>query len=345
MKSKKIIAAILIPTFMQFANFSVASADTLDDEFAMFAAEQRDSDDDKTRLSNEPQKPKTKKELKEERKRLKKQRKEEEERLEEERKAARKAIKEGKKAGKKNKTPEPQRRTTPSNIPTLSDFEKITDGEKLSDPDTGSSVVPPTPEKLKDIPREEDKPEIPREDKPEIPATQPETNNLQNETPAPEPLPQPENKPLESQPVGLPNPMVEHSNFNDLVRAVHFNPLYIPKKSGYTINKIFSISNRTAEIRYKRRWEPEVSLSVRTYKRDPGESLKDISGIHGVQWRIDLTSGTSIYIAKVSDTQHAAAWAVGQYTFSAVAENLSYAAFHSLVTEELADLSTHYYIS
>ena len=335
MKSKKIIAAILIPAFLQFANFSVTSADTIDDEFALFAAEQGNGDNNSNRLNNKPQKPKTKKELKEEQKRLKKERKEEKERLEEERKEARKAIKEGKKAGKKNKVEQPPRRTN-SHIPTLSDFEQITEGEKMTDTDTGSSVTLPTPVQPSEPPKDE---------KPEIPQTQPETNNLQNEVIAPEQNQPTEIKPFENKPVGLPNPMVEYSNFNELVRAVHFNPLYVPKKSGYTISKMFAIDNRIAEIRYKRRWEPEVSLDVRTYKRDPGENLKDISGIHGVQWRIDLTSGTSIYIAKVSDTEHAAAWAVGQYTFSAVAKNLSYAAFHSLVTEELADLSTHYYIS
>ncbi|MBQ7723191.1 MAG: hypothetical protein IJT57_02605, partial [Selenomonadaceae bacterium] len=91
-------------------------------------------------------------------------------------------------------------------------------------------------------------------------------------------------------------------------------------------------------------WEPSISLKVRTYKRAPGEEPQDISGVTGVKWRVDTTTGTTIYIAKISETQQVAAWAVGHYTFSAQAENLSYAGFHSLVADELVELSTHYYL-
>jgi len=145
------------------------------------------------------------------------------------------------------------------------------------------------------------------------------------------------------QPVGLPNPITNYASFEDLAKAVNFTPLYIPKKSGYTVNEIFSISNQIAEIRYGRRWEPEVSLQIRTYKRSDGEELKDISGVNGVKWRIDMTSGTTVYIAKINERSHVAAWASGSYTFAAHVENLSFAAFHSLVIDELVDLTTHYY--
>ena len=141
----------------------------------------------------------------------------------------------------------------------------------------------------------------------------------------------------------LPNPMTNFANFEDLAVALKFTPLYIPKKSGYTVNEIFSIANQTAEIRYGRRWEPEVSLIIRTYKRKDGEELKDISGIQGVKWRIDMTSGTRVYIAKINERSHVASWASGSYTFAAYVENLSFAAFHSLVIDELVDLTTHYY--
>ena len=48
------------------------------------------------------------------------------------------------------------------------------------------------------------------------------------------------------------------------------------------------------------------------------------------------TPDESTYQAhEISDTQQVAAWAVGHYTFSAQAENLSYAGFHSLVADEL----------
>ena len=122
-----------------------------------------------------------------------------------------------------------------------------------------------------------------------------------------------------------------------------FTPLYIPKKSGYNVTELFSIENQTAEIRYGRRWEPEVALIIRTYKRPEGEGLKDISGIQGVKWRIDTTSGSTVYIAKINERAHVAAWASGSYTFAAYVQNISFAAFHSLVIDELVDLTTHYY--
>ena len=85
-------------------------------------------------------------------------------------------------------------------------------------------------------------------------------------------------------------------------------------------------------------------MTVRTYKRKDGEEPQDISGVTGVKWRVDTTTGTTIYVAKISETEQVAAWAVGHYTFSARAENLSYAGFYSLVADELVELSTHYYL-
>ena len=134
-----------------------------------------------------------------------------------------------------------------------------------------------------------------------------------------------------------------HANFEEAARAAHFIPLYMPKKSGYEITAIYSEPG-IVEVRYGRRWEPTVSLSVRTHKRTDGEPLRDISGVTGVKWRVDTSTGTTIYIAKISETQQVAAWAVGHYTFSAQAENLSFAGFHSLVADELVELSTHYYL-
>ena len=139
------------------------------------------------------------------------------------------------------------------------------------------------------------------------------------------------------------NTVVNYANFEELAKAVNFTPLYIPKKSGYSMTEIFSVANQIAEIRYNRRWEPQVSLQIRTYKRKANEELKDISGVRGVKWRIDMTSGSAVYIAKINETSHAAAWSSGNYTFSAYVENLSFAAFHSLVIDELVDLTTHYY--
>ena len=143
--------------------------------------------------------------------------------------------------------------------------------------------------------------------------------------------------------VAIPDQKVIYANFAEVARAVKFIPLYMPRKSGYEITALYAQAG-IVEIRYGRRWEPNVSLIVRTHKRADGEELKDISGVTGVKWRVDTTTGTTIYIAKISDTQQVAAWAVGHYTFSAQAENLSFAGFHSLVADELVELSTHYYL-
>ena len=173
------------------------------------------------------------------------------------------------------------------------------------------------------------------------------------EPPAPKPQPVTKPQPITESPpnfvpptvetIAMPNEKVIYANFTEVARAVHFIPLYIPRKSGYEITAIYA-GQGVAEIRYGRRWEPTVSLTVRTYKRVEGETLQDISGVTGVKWRVDTSTGTTIYIAKISDTQQVAAWAVGHYTFSAQAENLSYAGFHSLVADELVELSTHYYL-
>lgn len=150
----------------------------------------------------------------------------------------------------------------------------------------------------------------------------------------------------ENQPeVNLPNPVTTYASFDEIVRAMNFTPLYVPKKSGYTISSITAISDRLAEIRYGRRWEPTVSLHIRTYRRADGEELKDVSGVTGVKWRTNVVNGITVYIAKIDENNHAAAWAVGNYTFSATVENLSFAAFHSFVSDELVDLSQHYYLA
>lgn len=151
----------------------------------------------------------------------------------------------------------------------------------------------------------------------------------------------PSPKPVET--LTLPDQKLIYANFVEVAQAMHFVPLYMTKKSGYDITAIYA-GQGIVEIRYGRRWEPNVSLAVRTYKRAAGEDPQDISGVENVKWRVDTSTGTTIYIAKISDTQQVAAWAVGQYTFSAQAENLSFATFHSLVADELVELSTHYYV-
>ena len=156
-------------------------------------------------------------------------------------------------------------------------------------------------------------------------------------------IPKPDMTPPPTTTLNLPSQREIYANFSEVARAVGFTPLYMPRKSGYEITAIYAEPG-IVEIQYGRRWEPEVSLAVRTHKRAEGEELVDISGVSGVKWRVDTTTGTTIYLAKISETQQVAAWAVGHYTFSAQSNNLSFAGFHALVADELVELSTHYYL-
>ena len=163
---------------------------------------------------------------------------------------------------------------------------------------------------------------------------------------SPEPNDQPVNQDLNNlaDSAGMPSPITTYANFTEAAKKVGYVPLYVPRKSGYAMNNIAVINNNIVELRYGRRWEPTVSLAIRTYKRAPGEELKDISGIYGVKWKVDLSSGMTLYIARVNDNSNVAAWSVGQYTFAAMTENLSFAAFHAFIVEELVDLCNHYFI-
>ena len=185
---------------------------------------------------------------------------------------------------------------------------------------------------------------------------EPQPQPVSKPEPQPQPVPPPTITPVPTNPtitgastptpietVTMPDQKVVYANFTEVSRAIGFIPLYMPKKSGYEITALYA-GQGIAEVRYGRKWEPTVSLTVRTHKRAAGEELQDISGVTGVKWRVDTSTGTTIYIAKISETRQVAAWAVGHYTFSAQAENLSYAGFHSLVADELVELSTHYYL-
>ena len=199
------------------------------------------------------------------------------------------------------------------------------------DPNTPTEPLPPEPEPIIETPQ---------------PVAPLQVETPQTVTPSQPVAPSQPDKtftPQVVETVAMPNQQAVYANFAEVARAVKFIPLYMPRKSGYEITAIYA-GQGIAEIRYGRRWEPTVSLTVRTHKRADGEELQDISGVTGVKWRVDTTTGTTIYIAKISDTEQVAAWAVGHYTFSARSENLSFAGFHSLIADELVELSTHYYV-
>ena len=208
-----------------------------------------------------------------------------------------------------------------------------------SDTETFEEPEPVKPEPVK--PSQPARVETPKVETPKVETPKVETPKV--ETPA---VTRPQNaRPAVEKPnTGMSNPITSHSTFEECAEELGFTPLYIPKQSGYTLNYISSIGGTVADLRFSRRWETQSNLTLRTYKRADGEELKDISGVHGVKWHIDMSGGVPIYLARIDENSNAAAWAVGQYTFAAMADNLSFAAFRTLVFEELVDLSAHYYV-
>lgn len=335
--------------------FSSLDAAPVDKELAILASEQsQDNPQPQPEEKVDTPTPKTRQELEAEERRLREERREEEKRLREEREAARKKIEEGKREqipinsdrerirqhsseeNSVNKPVEDSKEDTQPLIDEKNDTAQIskTDEKPATSTADEQNKQPLTEEKI-------DTTQISKTDENIVTQTTPPTNIVSD---IPQELPLQNSSPVEQQ-VGLPNPIKSYSSFEEVSDAVGFTPLYIPKKSGYTINAILSIDSKIAEIRYGRRWEPEVSLAVRTYKRAPNEELQDISGVQGAKWRVDDSTGSTVYLAKINDSNHAAAWAVGDFTFSAYVENLSFAAFYALVVEELVDLSNHYYIA
>ncbi len=142
---------------------------------------------------------------------------------------------------------------------------------------------------------------------------------------------------------GMPNPITEYNDYAALKSAVGFSPLYTPKRSGYICDYMSSIDGRLAELRFSRRWEPEVKLIVRSYHRQPDELLTDISGIHGVNWNTLKTTPINILTAQTGSKSFTARWQVDDYLFSLSTEGLPYEAFRVLLLNEFVDLSVHYY--
>lgn len=326
MKLKNKIAAL--STLLMLQSFGVNAAE-VDKDIAVFAAEQDRTEEtvevfSRESLNADKNKPKTKEELKAEEKRLEKEREEARKKIKEERKKSRAELK-GKVPLSKN--PAPVIRAQKNNS-------SSTAQKNIS----AASKVPETPAIIDNAPTQNVSPVTNVQPLPEIPAVA-DVQPVQNVQPVQtvQPVEQPKN-------FSTKNPIENHASFNELVQAVNFTPLYIPKKIGYTISSMATIDNSVAEIRYSSKINPKVSLQIRTYRRANGEELRDISGVQGVKWRVNASNGITTYIAKINENNHVAAWAVGNYTFSAYAENLSFAEFYSLVADELVDLSQHYYL-
>lgn len=325
MKFIQKIATLMILAAIQFPIAAQAAEE--DRELALIAAEQDKEDEQLDDINptltdsiSTEHTQETDKEIKERKKKLKQARKEKE-------KANERKLEESKRKDK--------RRSDEQVV--------VIDPEPAKPEPAKPELVKPEPVKPEPVkPEPVEPPKVEPVKPPTIEPTKPEVITT---TPPVEPPPtsKPAVVPQPTETVAISDQKAIYANFAEVARAVHFVPLYMPKKSGYEITALYAQPG-IVEVRYGRRWEPTVSLTVRTHKRTDGEELRDISGVTGVKWRVDTTTGTTIYIAKISDTQQVAAWAVGHYTFSAYGENLSFAGFHSLVADELVELSTHYYL-
>ena len=285
--------------------FSAANAASIDDELAVIAAEQ---DNDGEQIETfDPDALDADKNKKKTRKEIE----EEKKRIEKEREEARKKIKEERKKSRDELTGKTPLSKNPAPVERI----RENNSPSITPPAENVQAVKPVEEKQSEVKKNSANPPV---------TTPPAVTQPQN--------------------ISLPNPVQVYSSFNEIVQAMTFTPLYVPKKAGYTISSMMTIDGKIAEIRYNRKWEPNVSLQVRTYRRAAGEELRDISGVTGVKWRVNVIDDMTVYIAKIDETKNVAAWAVGNYTFSAYVENLSFVAFHTLVSDELVDLSAHYYL-
>ncbi|MBQ3442633.1 MAG: hypothetical protein IJG33_05230 [Selenomonadaceae bacterium] len=338
MNFRKKVAWLVIVAAIQMPCVSFAAEE--DKELSLIAAEQERSEDDErldeinpalTETITTERTQETDKDKRERKKKLKQARKEKE-------KANEQKLKDS-----TNKKTNKRRDDSPIEIaPTEPTPQPVVETKPEPQPVVETKPEPQPVVETKPEPRPvvETKPE-PRPVVETKPIPQPVVERQSSPPPAPKSPLTPPSSPAETVPFA--NQKMIYANFAEVARAVHFIPLYMPRKSGYEITALYA-GQGIVEIRYSRRWEPTVSLTVRTYKRTDGEEPQDISGVTGVKWRVDTTTGTTIYVAKISETEQVAAWAVGHYTFSARAENLSYAGFYSLVADELVELSTHYYL-
>lgn len=141
---------------------------------------------------------------------------------------------------------------------------------------------------------------------------------------------------------GMPNPLVEYKSYEETAEVLGFPPLALPGSSGWQPTAYIVINNEMAELRYGKKWEPEVSFTVRSYRLAEGEEVSDISGLYGVRWWEENFEEQTVYTARSGEKSFAAMWNTGRYIFVAYGENMAYAPFWYLVTDSLLSQSGTY---
>lgn len=140
--------------------------------------------------------------------------------------------------------------------------------------------------------------------------------------------------------VGVPNPMVEYSSYDDLDNALGFEPLFLTKSFGYKCDAFYSISGKTADIRYTNDQGAEVT--VRTARLVPEES-NDISGVYTGKWKEKTIGNTPLKVAKLSKDSFAASWTEDAFAFSLTGDHMTEEEFMKLLGGYFVDITEHFY--
>ncbi|WP_196599784.1 hypothetical protein [Pectinatus frisingensis] len=141
---------------------------------------------------------------------------------------------------------------------------------------------------------------------------------------------------------GMPNPIVVYKTYDEAANAAGFNPLYLPKLSGYTCNYISLIEKKTIDLGFQKQGDVNKNLRIRTALKDDFTD-DDISGAYSVAWEPQIIDNVKVYVGKINRNTYAAHWKQGKYLFSANAKGVSQLEFKLLLSDGLVDLSNHYF--
>ncbi len=141
---------------------------------------------------------------------------------------------------------------------------------------------------------------------------------------------------------GMPNPLVEYGSYEAAAEVLGFSPLALPKSSGWHPAAYIVINNEIGELRFEKKWEPEISFTIRTCRLSEGEEPSDISGLYGVKWWDEEFEGQTVYTARYGERSYAAIWNIGRYVFAAYGKNMAYSRFWYLLTDNLLSQSGTY---
>ena len=145
--------------------------------------------------------------------------------------------------------------------------------------------------------------------------------------------------------VGMPNPIVEYTNFAELETAVGFRPLLLPKGTflagQYEVDTISSIDKKSAQVSYK--LANGGTFTLRSAKLEAVKPMTDISGVYTNKWKDKKIDDTMVSVAKVGKNTYAAHWTVDGYAFSLYGEQVKEKEFKKLLSDVLVQFTEDFY--